>query len=136
MEGISDIRIDGIDNTRPPSAKNSNYIDLFFRLNHKAPAGWCEVFNEIMVKHPSKPKVRENEGLFVETWVKKADQIVEHVELLKKAVIKSSEQYIKKLEDAMKVDAASAADAKVDDSPQGKLNRIIAELDFGEDESK
>ena len=80
MEGISDIRIEGIDENRPPSAKHATYINLFFKLNHQAPSGWCTEFNELMSKDPSKPKIDASEGLYIETWVKSSSYIVQHLE--------------------------------------------------------
>ena len=38
MEGISDIRISGMDENRPPRIGKEPYINLYFRLVHKAPA--------------------------------------------------------------------------------------------------
>ena len=46
MEGISDIKICGIDETRPPMIKKEPYIDLNFKLIHKAPKDWCNDFKD------------------------------------------------------------------------------------------
>jgi hypothetical protein len=50
MEGISDIRITGIDETRPPRIRKEPYIDLCFRLTHKAPVDWCHDFTDHLSK--------------------------------------------------------------------------------------
>ena len=130
MEGISDIKIDGIDENRPPNAEHKTYINIFFKLNHQAPDLWCTVFNSLMSKHPSKPNINVEEGLFIETWVKSAAEIPSHLEQLKKAVSGSIEQYIENLRCATQA-ASSDDDSTVDEnSQQGKLNKIINALNF------
>jgi len=52
VEGISDLRITGIDERRPPMIRNVSYIDIYFKLSHKAPADWCKAFNTLLRKHP------------------------------------------------------------------------------------
>lgn len=134
MEGISDIKIDGIDPNRPPSAKQARYIDLFFKLNHKAPSAWCGIFNDQMHRHPSKPKIDLTEGLYIETWVKSADQIAAHLEQLKAAIKATTTQYIQKIELSRKAAIAGERAAADDNSPQGKLNRIVDALNFDVEE--
>ena len=136
MEGISDLRIEGIDENRSPSAKHAQYINLYFRLNHKAPEPWCSMFNDLMAKHPSKPKIIPTEGLYIETWVQNGDQIAPHLELLKAAVKECSTLYIEKLEREKRASSAQAGDRVADDSPQARLNRIIEALNFDDDEGK
>lgn len=84
MEGISDIRIVGLDERRPPRIRKEPYINLFFKLSHEAPADWCQCFNSLLAKHGSTPKIKPDEGLFIETWVRKPGEIEAHLELLKK----------------------------------------------------
>ena len=38
MEGISDLKIIGTDERRPPIIRKEPYIDVFFKLSHQAPA--------------------------------------------------------------------------------------------------
>ena len=73
MEGISDIKITGIDEKRPPVIRKEPYIDIFFKLSHQAPADWCKDFNALLSNHPTAPKIKEKEGLYIEGWVRTAD---------------------------------------------------------------
>lgn len=131
MEGISDIKIIGIDEKRPPIIRGAPYIDLFFKLSHQAPSDWCADFNALMTKQPGSPKIKQKEGLYIETWVKTPDLIVDYLELLKKSVTLCNDMYIERIKqkaasDNKNNDTSGAAE----DSPQGRLNRIIAGLDF------
>lgn len=132
MEGISDIRIIGIDSRRPPIVRKEPYIDLIFQLSHKAPIDWCSAFNGLLAKHPFTPKIKEKEGLYIETWVRSPDAIVEIVALLKKTVAECTRQYIEKIE----LSARNAGDMNTslagESGEQGRLNKIIAGLDFDE----
>ena len=47
MQGISDINIIGIDETRPPFIRKEPYIDIFFELSHQAPIDWCKDLNSL-----------------------------------------------------------------------------------------
>ena len=136
VEGISDIRIIGIDERRPPKIRKEPYIDIVFKLSHQAPADWCNVFNALLAKHPSAPKIKEKEGVYIEAWVKKADEIVALLSQLKVKVEECSDQYIKRIElsarNAGDANSALAAEA----GEQGHLNRIIAALDFDEIKTK
>jgi hypothetical protein len=130
MEGISDIKITGIDQTRPPKIQKEPYINLYFRLSHKAPADWCDTFNTLVAKNKFATKIETKEGLFVDTWVRKPEEIVEMVEGLKEAVAKCSELYIARLA-AAELAASSGGNMKLEDEgEQGRLNRIIAGLRF------
>ena len=69
MKGISDLRIIGIDERRPPIIRKEPYIDLYFKLSHQAPADWCNDFNALLSKHPSAPKINPKEGLYIESII-------------------------------------------------------------------
>jgi hypothetical protein len=131
MEGISDIRITGIDEQRPPKMRKEPYIDLYFKLSHKAPPDWCKDFNDSLTRHPSAPKIKPEEGLFIATWVRHPDEVDAHLKLLQAKVAECTERYIKRIE----LERQSAKDAGADlaegAGEQGRLNRIIAGLDFG-----
>lgn len=131
MEGISDIKIVGMDDKRPPRIGKEPYIDLFFQLSHKAPLEWCIGFNELLVKHEYTPKIKTNEGLFIEAWVRRPDEIAGLFQILKQTVTESTELYIEKIA-ASQRDAASnnALAQKEGDGEQGRLNKLIAALDF------
>lgn len=132
MEGISDIKIIGIDEKRPPIIRSEPYIDLNFKLSHKAPADWCSDFNALMSKHPGSPKIKQQEGLYIESWVKSPDAIADYLEQLKKKVAECSEKYIERIEQSARANK-NAAQSEVDEtSAQGRLNCIIAALVYDE----
>ncbi len=136
MEGISDIKIIGIDERRPPKIRKEPYIDIAFKLSHQAPADWCNAFNTLLSKHPTTPKIKESEGLYIETWVRSPDEIVTFLESLKAKVAECSRQYIERIQ----LSALNACDANAaleqEAGEQGRLNRIIAALDFDIDIEK
>lgn len=131
MEGISDIRITGIDETRPPRIRKEPYINLFFTLSHKAPVKWCNMFNDTVGKRKYPVKIDPDEGLFVETWVRKPEEIVDLVDALKEAVTHTSDEYIARIE-AENRDASMRDVDPENEGEQGRLNRILAGLDFGD----
>lgn len=132
MEGISDIKIIGIDEKRPPIMRNEPYIDLIFKLSHKAPADWCKDFNSLMSKHPGSPKIKLPEGLFIESWVKTPDAIVDYLEQLKLKVAQCSASYIERIEQSARDNKQPDPSLAEKDSAQARLNKIIAALVFEE----
>jgi hypothetical protein len=130
MEGISDIKIISIDEMRPPVIRKEPYIDLFFKLSHQAPSEWCRDFNNLLADHASKPNIKEKEGLYIELWVRTPDEIVAVFEIIKETVETCTREFIERKELA----ARDAGDANMSDSEasgeQGRLNRILASLDF------
>lgn len=129
MEGISDIKISGFDENRPPLIQKAPYIDLFFKLAHKAPKDWCDDFNRLASKEKHSAKIVPATGLFIEAWVRKPDEIENLLRALKKAVEVCSEEYIAKINAA--ISAASGTQKKPgDEGEQGRLNKIVAALDF------
>lgn len=130
MEGISDIRITGIDERRPPRIRKEPYIDIVFKLSRQAPADWCSAFNTLLLKHPAAPKIKEGEGLYIEAWVRTADEIAPFLALLKGKVAECSRQYIERIELAARNSGDLNASLALEAGEQGRLNRIIAALDF------
>lgn len=131
MEGISDIKIIGVDEQRPPMVRSQPYIDLFFKLSHKAPEDWCKDFNALLSKHPTKPRIKEKEGLYIDAWVKSPDDIERFLEQLKGKVTDCSNQYIKRIElSVLNAEREGALLGKEETGEQGRLNRIIAGLIF------
>ena len=131
VEGISDIKIIGIDEKRPPKIRKEPYIDLYFKLSHQAPVDWCKAFNALFTKHPSTPKIREKEGLYIEAWVRSPDDIVGLLRQLKDKIIDCTSQYIEQVELSIRnADSANASLAQGEAGEQGRLNKIIASLDF------
>ena len=132
MEGISDIRIAGMDENRPPRLRKEPYINLYFRLLHKAPPDWCEGFNDLLVKHEYTPKIYAEEGLYIETWVRSPDEIAGLFQVLKEKVTECTAQYIEKIAASKREsDSDNELLQKEGGGEQGRLNRIIAGLDFG-----
>ena len=132
MEGISDIKIIGIDETRPPKIRKEPYIDIFFKLSHQAPSDWCKDFNNLFQKHSATVQIKEKEGLFIETWVRKPDEIISLFELIKETVSECTNQYIERIE--LSARQASNSDTTQEEATgeQGRLNKIIASLEFDE----
>jgi hypothetical protein len=130
LEGISDIRIIGIDKNRPPLIRKEPYIDLFFRLSHKAPQDWCEEFNKLVKDMVPQVKIDKTEGLFINAYVRDMDHIAAHLERIREKISACNRQYIenvrlKELAAAEKNAALVAAAGE-----QARLNAIIATLQF------
>jgi hypothetical protein len=134
MEGISDIRIVGIDETRPPKIGKEPYIDLYFRLAHKAPIDWCQDFNELLSGHPYAPKIRREEGLYIESWVRTIEEIDSQFREIKQAITQCTRQYIEKIQVIEGKRDAGNDRLQREDGPQGRLNSVIAGLDFSDDD--
>lgn len=132
MEGISDIKIIGIDETRPPIIRKEPYIDIFFKLSHQAPIDWCQDFNALLAKHPTSPRIKEKDGLYIEAWVKTPDEIVAFLALLKGKVTDCSRQYVERIELSKRNATAANASLGKETGEQGRLNEIIAGLDYAE----
>ncbi|MGW8248406.1 MAG: hypothetical protein ACWGOV_09875 [Acidiferrobacterales bacterium] len=131
MEGISDIKIIGVDEKRPPRIRKEPYIDLFFKLSHKPPLDWSKDFKELMANHPSKAKVDEKNGLFINAWVRSPDEITAFLDLLKEKVEQCSRQYIERIESSVRNTGEANESMKSEESgEQGRLNKIIAGLRF------
>lgn len=132
MEGISDIRITGIDEKRPPRIRKEPYIDLCFKLAHKAPVDWCQDLTDHLAKAGLPAKIDSKECLYLETWVRTPEEIVGRLQALKKAVAECNARFIEKVE-AQQRDRDDGIDALAKEAgPQGQLNRIIAALDFSD----
>lgn len=129
MEGISDIRISGIDEMRPPRIRKEPYINLYFKLIHKAPKDWCEDFNHLVAKREYPIKIEPSTGLFIETWVRKPEEIEKALDGLKKAVSQCNETYIARILAEANA-AANTDDIQQAGGEQGRLNQIIAGLNF------
>ena len=120
-----------MDENRPPRLRKEPYINLYFRLSHKAPPDWCEGFNDLLVKHEYAPKINAEEGLYIETWVRNPDEIAGLFQTLKETVTECTAQYIEKIAASKRVsDSDNDLLQKEGGGEQGRLNKIIAGLDF------
>jgi len=130
MEGISDIKIVGSDVKRPPKFLKEPYIDLFFKLSHKAPPEWCEDFNAIMGAHKSNAKINKVDGLYIETWVRLMDEIPAHLEEIKKGVEGATHRYIDRILARQQAAGSNGDNLKEATGEQGRLNKIVDDLKF------
>jgi hypothetical protein len=133
MDSINDIKITGIDDERPPRVRKEAYIDLFFKLSHKAPLEWCEDFNSLGSKLDPGAKIDKTTGLVIETWVRNMDLIAPQLEKIKKTILLCNLQYIEKIR--LRTLAAASKNSAVTgvDGQQNRLNEIIAQLNFDND---
>jgi len=129
MIGISDIRICGLDDRRPPRITKQPYIDLSFKLSHKAPEDWCRRFNDLVANDPYKPKIDPKEGLYIDAWVRAPGEIPPMLAHLNKKVDQCTTVHIEAIEAARR--RSEGASASEGPSPeQEELNRVIASLQF------
>ena len=128
MEGISDIKIIGFDETRPPALRKEPYINLYFKLSHEAPKQWCIDFNELVAKGAYPVKIEPANGLFIETWVRQANEIEAVLANLKEAVKNSTYNYISRIRS--KANADLPVEGAVVSEAQAQLNLIISGLNF------
>ncbi len=128
MEGISDLKICGLDEMRPPRIRKEPYIDLYFQLSHKAPEDWCNDFNNLTKQLQPPAKIAPATGLFVETWVRKPEEIEPRLKLLQDIITDCSEKYIARIH--AQAAAQQVPGKSEDEGEQGRLNQIIAGLDF------
>ena len=130
MEGISDIKIVGIDKKRPPRVRKAPYIDVFFMLSHQAPKDWCEDFNDLANKLTPPVKIDKVEGVYVEAWVRDMSGIPAHLGDIKKTVAACNKQYIERIL-RMELDATTEnGDSSGAGTEQLRLNAIVAALKF------
>ena len=131
MQGISDINIIGIDETRPPFIRKEPYIDIFFELSHQAPIDWCKDLNSqfVLNKITSNANINEKEGLFIKVWVRTADEITSLLEHLKKEITHCTSQYIERIRLSSQQTGADTSTTN-ESSEQANLNKIIASLVF------
>ena len=130
MEGISDIKIIGIDEKRPSVVRKEPYIDIYFKLSHQAPEDWCEDFNDLTRNLTPTVKIKKAQGLFIETYVREMGEIAEHLERIKKIIEQCSAQYLERIRQKAAVDAAKNVGIQGEGGEQGKLNAIIEGLNY------
>lgn len=130
MEGISDIRIIGIDKNRPPLIRKEPYIDLFFRLSHKAPQDWCEEFNKLAKDLVPQVKIDKTEGLFINAYVRDMNHIPAHLDRIKEKISACNKQYLENIRLKELAAAEKNASMVAAAGEQARLNAIIATLQF------
>ena len=133
MEGISDIKIIGLDESRLPRILKEPYINLYFKLIHQAPKRWCDLFNDLVANGSYTVKIDPLKGEFIETWVRKPDEIVDVLQELKLAIKTCIQTYIERVRAETEANAAlGASEQSGEEGEQGRLNRIIKGLDFSD----
>jgi hypothetical protein len=128
LEGISDIRIVGIDDKRPPRIRKEPYIDLFFRLSHQPPKKWCEDFNKLTKDLVPPVKINENGGIFIDAYVRDMDHIPAHLAKIKKKITACNTLYLENIRLSELAEAAKNTSHHGAAGEQGKLNAIVAAL--------
>lgn len=132
MEDSSNIRIIGIDETRPPRIRKEPYIDLYFKLSSPPVEEWCDDFNKHSKKLIPPAKIDKISGLFIEAYVRDMKHIPDYLDVMKKQVVACNEHYIENIRLRALADATDNSDLSGEGGEQGKLNTIIATLQFDE----
>lgn len=130
MEKISDIKIVGIDEKRPPKVRKEPYIDLFFMLSHQAPKKWCEDFNKLTKDLVPPVKIDESKGIFIDAYVRDMNHIPAHLDKIKKKITACNEQYIEFIRQKEFAESTRNTSLYAEAGEQGKLNTIVAALKF------
>lgn len=130
MNAISDLKIIGIDPTRPPVVRKEAYIDLYFKLSHQAPSDWCEDFNKLghQMKHTA--KIDKLKGMVIETWIREMEEIPQHLDVIKGKIAQCNEAFLEKIRQKELAALAKSTSTDNKDVHQNKLNAIIATLNF------
>jgi hypothetical protein len=132
LQGISDIKIVGIDERRPPMVRKEPYIDIFFKLSHQAPEEWCEDFNKLTSKSDPAIRIDKNKGLFIDTYVRGMNDIQAHLDKIQRKISVCNEQYIENIRQAELASAEKNSSLLGQGGEQAKLNTIVASLRYGE----
>jgi len=132
MEGISDIRIIGIDAKRPPRIRKEPYIDIYFQLSHKVPIDWCQDFITVQTNMEYDVSMNIEDCLHIQTWVRTPNEIPKQLQSIKALVAECNQRYIENIVTSTLDQDSDNDNLNSELGPQGELNRIIAELDFSE----
>lgn len=130
MSGISEIKIIGIDEDRPPVVRKENYIDLFFKLSSKAPADWCDHFNTLGHRIKPPAKISGDKGLIVETYVHDMTLIQQQLDKIKTKITECTQAYLEKQKQERLALLAKQAQATGTSAKQNQLNEIISALNY------
>ena len=130
MNSFESIRINGVDETRPPRIRKEAYIDLYFRMSCEAPEEWCEDFNVLGRQIVPAAKIDKNSRLIIDTYVNDMNNIPAHLAELKLTVDECNQQYAEKLQQRELALAAENAALAGEVGEQQRLNAIVATLVF------
>ena len=129
MKNIRELKIIGVDESRPPMIRKEPYIELFFQLGHQAPKEWCQDFNRLMKDANYPVKIKPEEGLIVETWVRKTDEIEKIFDSIKLAISRCTKEYIENIESLSQSSQENHTSGDVS-TEQRNLNDVIAKLSY------
>lgn len=130
MEDITTLKIIGIDDNRPPRLSTAPYIELVFKLSEQAPVEWCQDFNLMFDKYKYSVRIDINKGIFIETWVRKMEEIEPHFELIKTKIIECNQLTLKKKAALELLLIGKKEDMSAAQGEQLRLNTIMAGLHF------
>lgn len=130
MEDISTLKIIGVDDNRPARLSTAPYIELVFKLSEQAPLEWCQDFNLMFDKYKYSVRIDINKGIFIETWVRKMEEIELHFELLKTKIIECNQLFLKKRAALELLLTGKKEDMSAAQGEQLRLNTIMAGLHF------
>lgn len=130
MNDIRDLKITGIDSDRPPVVRKEPYIDLVFKLSDKAGREWCRDFNLLFERADYSVRIDIDEGLYIETWTRTMDEIPGHLEMLKAKVKECNQRCHERLLATAQAAKDKNSALAGEQGAQGRLNAIIAKLDF------
>lgn len=128
----SNIKIVGIDEKRPPRIRKEPYIDLYFKLSDSPSEDWCDHFNKISKKLVPPAKIDKRTSLFIDAYVRDMKHIPDYLDEIKKQVTVCNEQQNENFRLRALADAANNSSLSGEEGEQGKLNSIIAALEFDE----
>ncbi len=129
MQDIQSLHICGIDPERPPRIRKEPYIDLRFKLSMKAPEAWCDAFNDALKNASFPAKVNPKDGLFIDTWVRKPQEIPALFQRLKLGVSTATQSHLKRIDDANRAQRLATPTLQ-DSTEQRLLDQILADLVF------
>lgn len=128
MGNIKDIKVKGLDLNRRPCFKHKNYIDINFELTQKAPRDWCADFNLLFSKDNHNAKINPDDGLFVETWVRKINDIPKELDLIKQLMVICNNNYIEqKRQEEL---AWQKSESNKTNNQSDDLEKILASLSY------
>ena len=131
MDDLTELKIIGIDPTRPPKLQRMPCIDLVFELSAQAPPAWCEEFNMLMGKQPYTTRIDPKTGKYIETWVRQPEEIPRALERMKKGVQEVTETQLAatRARAQAEADRLNVPGTQVSEA-QLALDSIVAALDF------
>ena len=130
MEEFKELKIIGLDENRPPKAEgrgDKSIIHLFLKLSHKASVNWCQDFNRLLEGAIPSVHIKVDGGLFIETWVRKPEEIQGHITSIQEKVRAVNEQYENRL-----IEKQKQFDKSIQEQSQlqEKIDSIVDSLKF------